>query len=235
MKRVHVFQHVPFETPGCIIDWAKGNDYTLTTTRFFKGEPLPEPSSVDWLVVMGGPMSVHDTGLYPWLREEKRFIDSAVLRGKKIIGICLGSQLIAEVLGGNVRNNGKKEIGWHMIFRTEACDNSLISETIPYGMKVFHWHGETFDIPHGAVHIASSECCGNQAFIFDNNVLGLQFHMEVTQPLLQDMVDNCRDELVLSEYVQDEKTILSGMEYIGENNRIMYSLLGILDTAGSSE
>ena len=111
MKLLHVLQHVPFETPGCIAEWTRDNGYKMSFTRFYTGDPLPDINSIDWLIIMGGPMSVHDTAEYAWLNNEKKFIGSAIAAEKKIIGICLGSQLIADVLGAAVRKNGEKEIG----------------------------------------------------------------------------------------------------------------------------
>ncbi|HPR39228.1 MAG TPA: type 1 glutamine amidotransferase [Spirochaetota bacterium] len=231
MKRIHVLQHVPFETPGCIIHWAEDMGYPVSATHLYRGDTLPDVNDVDLLVVMGGPMSVHDTDIYPWLNDEKRFIHSAVSSGKGVAGICLGSQLIAEVLGSSVRSNGEKEIGWHRIFRAEESPLNSLFDLIPDGIKVFHWHGETFDLPGGAVHGFSSECCRNQAFLYDGRVLGLQFHLEVTPHLLHEMIDNCRSELIPSDYVQEEGDILSGMNNIRENNNIMFSLLDKLDSA----
>jgi len=231
MKRIHVLQHVPFETPGCIIHWAEDMGYPVASTHFYRGELLPDPGEFDLLVVMGGPMSVHDTAVYPWLTDEKRFIDLSVSSGKGVIGICLGAQLIAEVLGSSVRSNGEREIGWHRIFRSDESTGNDLFDEIPDGIEVFHWHGETFDIPRGALHGFSSDCCRNQAFLFDGRVLGLQFHLEVTPHLLHEMLNNCRGEIIPSDYVQGEDEILSGVKYIRENNSIMYSLLDKIDSA----
>ena len=231
MKRIHVLQHVPFETPGCIVHWAEDMGYPVTYTHFYQGDILPEIDETDWLIVMGGPMSVHDTDIFPWLADEKRYIHKAIASGKTVIGICLGSQLIAEVLGSRVRSNGEKEIGWHRVFRTDESSGIGLFDDIPDGSEVFHWHGETFDIPPGAVHGFSSDCCRNQAFISGDRVLGLQFHLEVTQHLLYDIIDNCRGELIPSEYVQGEDHIISGLKHIRENNSIMFTLLEKLDNA----
>ncbi|HOP62635.1 MAG TPA: type 1 glutamine amidotransferase [Spirochaetota bacterium] len=229
MKRVHILQHVPFETPGCILNWALDMGYPVTYTHFYAEEPLPDINEIDWLVVMGGPMSVNDEKIYPWLSGEKRFIESAISSGKVVIGICLGAQLIAEVMGSRIKTNGLKEIGWHRIFRADEMPLSGLLNIIPDGIDVFHWHGETFDIPGGAVHGFSSDCCRNQDFLYRDRVMGLQFHMEVTPHLLHEMINNCRGELIPSEYVQEEDCILSGMKYIRDNNSVMYSLLDKLD------
>jgi len=232
MNRIHVVQHVPFETPGCIMHWGEDMGYPVNFTHIYRGDPLPVLNELDLLVVMGGPMSVHDTGACPWLRDEKKFIHSAVSSGKRIVGICLGAQLIAEVLGSSVRSNGEREIGWHRIFRSDESAGIHLFDAIPDGIEVFHWHGETFDIPPGSVHGFSSECCRNQAFLYDERVLGLQFHLEVTPHLMHEIIDNCRGEIINSEYVQSEEMILAGAKHIRENNSIMYTILDKLDKTG---
>lgn len=230
MKRIHVFQHIPAETPGCISNWVLDMGYTLTETRFFSSTPLPDKNDLDWLVIMGGPMSVHDEYLFPWLTEEKKFIEQSITAGKTVLGICLGAQLIADVLGAKVAKNRWKEIGWHPVFRTGDNRKCMIFNKVKDGRPVFHWHGETFDIPAGAVCGLSSEACKNQGFIYGDRVLALQFHLEVTPHLLHDMTGSFRDELIPSEYVQPEEEILKGEIYIRENNRIMYDILDELDS-----
>src|SRR5271170_6697939 len=113
--RIHYFQHVPFEGLGCIAQWAAEKEHTVTATRFYLDEPAPNPGEIDWLVVMGGPMNIYEEAEYPWLAREKRFIGEAIRGGKTVIGICLGAQLIADVMGGPVTRNLEKEIGWFPI------------------------------------------------------------------------------------------------------------------------
>ncbi len=198
--RAHVLQHVPFEGLGSIQPWLERREATLTTTRFFQGDPVPNPSEVDFVVALGGPMSVNDETRLPWLKAEKQFLKSAIDRGVPVLGVCLGAQLIASCLGARVYPNAEKEIGWFPVRATRL---------LPAELRVFHWHGETFDLPRGATLLASSPACRHQAFQLGNSVLGLQFHLETTPTAAQALVEHCRDELVPGPYVQSEAEILS--------------------------
>src|SRR6478672_4002501 len=161
-KHIHYVQHVPFEGLGCIETWAFEKGHTLSATKFYQGDPLPELATIDWLVVMGGPMSGHDETQHPWLKDEKKFIKQAIAAGKTVVGICLGAQLIADVLGAHVYKNTYKEIGWFEVTRT-APENDLLNDlNIPF--PVFHWHGDTFDLSDDAQTLLQSKVCANQAF-----------------------------------------------------------------------
>ena len=205
--RAHFFQHVPFEGLGSIAPWLETAGYGVSCTRFFESAVLPNLQSIDLLVIMGGPMSVNDEEQLPWLVAEKRFIHDAIACGKPVLGICLGAQLIASALGASVFPNAHKEIGWLPIQGVDEGDNDCFR--FPPTETVFHWHGETFDIPPGAVRIAKSEGCENQAFQFGRSVMGLQFHLETTPESLREIITNCRHELVPSRYVQTEAEILA--------------------------
>ncbi len=205
--RAHYLQHVPFEGLGSIEPWLKGNGCELTVTRFFDAAELPDPQSVDLLIVMGGPMSANDDEKYPWLRAEKQLIRSFIEADKPVLGICLGAQLIASAMGARVYANPVKEIGWWPI---HAVGPSLPSTfQFPSIATVFHWHGETFELPRGAVPLARSEGCEHQAFQLGSRAMGLQFHLETTPPLARALVENCRDELVSAPYIQSAEEILA--------------------------
>lgn len=221
--KIHYLQHVAFEGPGCIQDWALEKSHKLTSTKLYKGEDFPELADIDWLIIMGGPMSVNDTDSISWINPEKEFISSAIKADKTVIGICLGSQFIASVLGADVYANNHKEIGWFPVYSPENSTNLLFKDTGTY--PVFHWHGETFGVPKGAVLLASSEGCKNQAFLYGGKVLGLQFHFEVTEESLQQMLTFGEEDIDGSLYTQEAAHILSQKKYIGESNRRMYSIL----------
>ena len=224
--KIHYLQHVPFETPAKILDWARDRGHEVSATHLYKGEPLPGLDGFDMLVVMGGPMGVHDEEQYPWLAREKEFLAQANEAGKRILGICLGAQLLALVLGGEVRRNPVKELGWHKVVFTPLAWNSPLFGKLPGTMMAFHWHGDTFSIPRGAHHIASSDGCINQAFCLDNRVVGLQFHMESTPESIKALVENCGDELnEEGEFIQDRETILNGMDQCEAMHRELYRLL----------
>jgi len=225
--RAHYLQHVPFEGLGSIEPWLKAAGFEITNTRFFESAELPDLRKTDLLVVMGGPMSVNDEEGFPWLISEKQFIREAINSGKAVLGICLGAQLIASAMGVRVYRNNVKEIGWFPIYGTLSNDASFFS--FPQSMNVFHWHGDTFDLPPGATRLAKSDGCENQAFQLGPSVIGLQFHLETTPNAAQEIVSNCRDELVPSKYVQTEEEILSAMpERYQSINELMGRILSFL-------
>ena len=226
--RIHYFKHVSFEGLACIEQWINQKGHQLSHTSFYLDEELPEITDIDWLIVMGGPMGVNDEEIYPWLKYEKEFIKKAIYTGKTVIGICLGSQLIANVLGAKVYPNKYKEIGWFDISITlQGIENKLFAG-FNKKLPVFHWHGDTFDLPNEALHIFQSEACKNQSFIYKNQVLGLQFHFEVTEESLKEMILNGKHELVKDKYVQSGTEILAQKDYIKANNELMFKVLDTL-------
>ena len=153
--KARVLQHVPFEDIGSMRGWLAARDASINYTRFFDaGAVLPGLKDVDLIIAMGGPMSVNDESRLPWLRAEKQFLRDAVARGVPVIGVCLGAQLIASALGARVRPNRCREIGWFDIEAVAGGGGDQFA--FPDRVKVFHWHGETFDLPPGAIHLARS-------------------------------------------------------------------------------
>ena len=225
---IHTFMHVPFEGLGCIEQWIKDNNHFASYTRFYESYKLPDMDSIDWLIVMGGPMGVYDESIYPWMAEEKSFIRQAIESGKTVIGICLGSQLIAEVLGAKVYPNRQKEIGWFPINLSEQAKANALFDGFENSFPVFHWHGDTFDLPADSTHLISSETTKNQAFLYNDKVLGLQFHFEVTEQTLKGMVDNGMNELLESDTVQSADQILKHSQNIAVNNERMFQILDYL-------
>lgn len=231
--RLHYLQHVEFEGLANIEAWAKDQGFTLTRTRLYAGEELPSIDRFDWLVVMGGPMNIYEEEIYPWLAAEKRFIAEAVKRNKIVLGICLGAQLIADVLGGKVYRNGEKEIGWHPISLTGEAGSSAVFSTLPKSLVAFHWHGDTFHLPPGAVWIAESKACRNQAFEYNNGrVVGLQFHLESSPESIRLLIENCGDELVEGTYIQKADEILGREKHMEEIRKCMTEILERLKVLG---
>ena len=205
--------------------------YDITNTRFFETGELPGINEIDLLIIMGGPMSVNDENELPWLIREKRFICDAIDNGKPVLGICLGAQLIASAMGAKIFPNAFKEIGWFPIQGISSIDSSAFR--FPASAEVFHWHGETFDLPTGAILLARSEGCENQAFQIGKSVIGLQFHLETTPESARELVSNCRDELVAGEYIQTEQDILSApQERYRTINSLMSDILQYLHNSG---
>ena len=222
--RAHYLQHVPFEGLGAIAPWLERGGHEIRATRLFDSEPLPGLDELDLLIVMGGPMSIHDERDHPWLGTEKTFLRDAIDAGKPVLGICLGAQLLAAALGARVYRNAEKEIGWFAVRGVPSSDAGAFA--FPSTVDAFHWHGETFDLPGNAVRLARSEACENQAFEIDDRVIGLQFHLEATPRSVRDLVEHCRDELVPSPYIQTEERILSaGPGHYDAIHRLLDELL----------
>ena len=205
--RAHYLQHVPFEGLGSIESWLKAAGYQITKTRLFDSASLPDVDDIDLLVVMGGPMRVNDESEFPWLSLEKRFIYDVIESGKSVLGICLGAQLIASAMGARVHGNPDKEIGWFPVQAVASVDGSTFC--FPASVEVFHWHGETFDLPDGAIRLAKSTACDHQAFQLGRSVIGLQFHLETTPESARQIIEHCRAELQPSDYVQSEEEMLA--------------------------
>ena len=222
---IHCLAHVPFEDAANIGLWAQDRGHALNYTRFFQDETLPNLDSFDMLAIMGGAMNVDEHDAYPWLVSEKAFIKNAVDAGKKVIGVCLGAQLLADVLDGKVTTNPQKEIGWHPITLTEAGVNSNIFLKTPKEMDVFQWHGDTFSIPPGAIHLAKNQTCANQAFLYGKHVLGFQFHLEYSQESIEKMLNACADEIVDAPAVNDANTIRAGYDKIPQTTEWLYTIL----------
>ncbi len=203
---VHILQHVPFEGIGSMEHWLRARSANISSTRFFEPWTLPDVSSMDLIIAMGGPMSVNDEAELPWLVAEKEFIRAAIQQGVPVLGICLGAQLIASALGACVYAGRQREIGW---FDITAVPNTGHTFHFPPATTVFHWHGETFDLPAGAVHLARSAACEHQAFQIGANVIGLQFHLETSPASADAIITHCRNELIEDTFVQSEATLRS--------------------------
>lgn len=174
-------------------------------------------------------MSVHDVDAHPWLSAEKVYLRRAIDNHKAVLGICLGAQLIAEVLGGAISGNDYAEIGWFPVIRSEQLDHPVLHTIIPPELEVFHWHGETFTLPGKCARIAGSEACSNQGFIFNDRIIALQFHLELTIESASDLIDNCRGDLRVGRYVQTEEQMLSHPERFHRANRVMDAVLGYFE------
>ncbi|HEU4725392.1 MAG TPA: type 1 glutamine amidotransferase [Candidatus Eisenbacteria bacterium] len=196
--RIRALQHVASEGPGSLVAWAKARGHSLETTRLDRGEPLPAVDAFDLLVVLGGPMSANDEAIHPWLVGEKRLIGETIQTDRRVLGICLGAQVVASALGRRVERMASSEIGWYPVRLRREAARSRTFEGMPATFTPLHWHGETFELPSGAIHLAESDHCANQAFEieFDGGpsrggalVLALQFHLEATAESVGAMLD----------------------------------------------
>jgi len=229
--RLHVLQHVHFEDEAHIGAWAARNGFPVTRTAFYRGDPLPELDDIDLLVIMGGPMGVHDERVHPWLAGETRFIGGAISAGKRVIGICLGAQLIAEALGARVYRNRHREIGWFPVRVLPGAEVVPPAPLFPREFIAFHWHGDTFDIPAGALRWAESDACPAQAFSLDGRVFAFQFHLETTARGIDGLLVNCRSELAEGPFIQDERSIMGSPDLVAGANSLMEKVLDHLHRA----
>ncbi|OFY50369.1 MAG: amidotransferase [Bacteroidetes bacterium GWF2_41_31] len=228
IMRVHYLQHVFFEGLGFIEPWLKENKHSITSTKFFEDSyTIPNIEDIDALIVMGGEMGVYDDNKYSWLNEEKIFIGTCISAGKKVLGICLGAQLMAVCLGANIFTAKNKEIGWFCVSPTKECKKvPWIYDLFKDKPIVFHWHGDKFEIPYNrSFSFLSSDANDNQAFYYSKNVIGLQFHLEVTEETMELMLQNAGHELQELNYIQAERKIKNGLENIETCNKIMGKIL----------
>ena len=232
--RIHWLQHVPFEDLGTIQTWAEMRAHALTSTLALT-EAFPPPADVDWLVVMGGPMSANDELGYPWLSAERHFIGEVLDRGARVLGVCLGAQLVAQVLGGAVRPNADREIGWYPVELTQAGRASPVFGVLPGSFVAGHWHDDTFELPADVVVAARSEACANQAFEYDGRVWGLQFHLEWDGAALERLVAECGGDLVQGRYIQRAGELLGRPERFAASRELMYELLDAMEEASERD
>ncbi|HEV8713973.1 MAG TPA: gamma-glutamyl-gamma-aminobutyrate hydrolase family protein [Candidatus Binatia bacterium] len=186
MRRLLVFQHVSFEILGTLHPLLKARGFRIRYANFGRHpHARPEVTRYNGLVVLGGPMSVDDLKRHPHLAVEVELIRQAIDQGLPVLGVCLGAQLIAKALGAPVYANGGKEIGWYDVFPTPAAQDDPLFRDFGEVEKIFQWHGDTFELPVGAVHLAASRTCPSQAFRYGATVYGFQFHLEVDEPLIE--------------------------------------------------
>ncbi len=221
---IHSLEHEPFEGLANIEVWAKNRGHSISRTLLFNNEELPDITDFDWMVIMGGSMNIYEEEKYIWLKDEKNFIAQAIAGKKIVLGICLGAQLIADVLGGKVSQNKHKEIGWFPVTLTKEARNSRIFGSFPPRFTAIHWHGDTFSIPPGAVRIAESRACANQAFEYGKTI-GLQFHLEYSEKSIDLMFRNCGNETVEGRYIQKPDEIVSQNNNVVETQRLLNLLL----------
>ena len=222
--RVHCLQHESFVGPGMIESWANEKGHVITKTRFYEDDELPFFDSIDWLVILGGTMCIYEEDQYPWLADEKKYIKKAIDAGKPVLGIGLGAQLISSVTGGRVRKNPYDEIGWFPISMAKEAKSSPIFSAMPEHFMAFQWHRDTFSIPPGAMRLASSEACRDQAFEIGSAV-GVQFHPESSIESIKRLIDGYGNLPSEGPYVQKPGMIRAGYGYLDEQSQVMRLLL----------
>jgi GMP synthase-like glutamine amidotransferase len=222
---IYYLQHVAFEGLGSIEKWAHNHRLGVSAIRLYENGTFPDPKRLEALVVLGGPMGINDEEKFPWLVPEMHFIEKVIKNGVPVLGICLGAQLLAHVLGAKVYPNNEKEIGWFSVTKTVSSNDHKIATILPDKMEVFHWHGDTFDLPEDAIQLYRSEACEHQAFIYDNNVTALQFHLETTPASIDALINHCSEELIDAPFVQSAEAMRKGTSRFQTINKNMDILL----------
>ena len=229
--RIAILEHNRADGPGNIIPWADQRGHSLLRANLDLRAPLPALADFDFLIVMGGPMNIYQYRDHPWLVPEKEFLRATIAAGKPILGICLGAQLLADVLGGKVTQNAEREIGWwpvHFIARPGPL------AAFPTELTVCHWHGDTFTLPPGAILAASSEACANQAFLHGDRLVGLQFHIELGARHVIELADAFPTDLTRSRWVQAREVVLAPPIEAEALDNALYGLLDAMVALGNS-
>lgn len=224
--KIHVFQHDETETLGSIADWISQRGHEISKTAWHLGERAKDGIDADLLIVMGGPMNIYEEDAYPWLVQEKAWLDKAIAGGQWCLGVCLGAQLLADRLGGPVTRNGHSEIGWLPVRRLPEADEDSLFSALGQEFTTMHWHGDTFAIPPRAVHGFASQACRNQAFR-RNRVVGLQFHLEFTPEALAGLI--AAQERFEGDYVQPPAQFLSRSDAFDAARTRLFAFLDALE------
>ncbi len=210
--RVHTLINDPIAKEGWIKEWIDEKGYTISFTLVYDGAQLPVQKDFDVLIILGGTMGAYEENKYPWLKSIKQLIKEAINLNKYVLGICLGAQLLAEILGGKVYPHTHKEIGWTEIRLTREGKNENIFAGLPEKLVVFQYHGDTFDLPADTVLLASGQGCRNQAFMYGKRVFGLQFHPEFTADMIEQIAKTYGGDIEPGPFVQMPS------EFIGRND-----------------
>ena len=225
MADLLVIQHTPPETLGTLADAMASKRLSMEYIHTFQGDAVPrETGAARGLIVMGGPMGVRDQGKYPFLRDEMQLIQQAIQADKPVLGVCLGSQLLASVLGARV-SPAKKEIGWNVVRLSPQAQQDPLFSGVPSSFMPFHWHGDVFDLPSGAVSLASSDMTPHQAFRHGSKAYGLMFHLEMTENIIREMIRTFSDEL-LEQNLDSGWLIQKGGEYLPVLEKIAATVFG---------
>lgn len=186
-KKVYIFEHVENENAGTILDYLKESGAPYQTLKLFAGDKVPQNTeSILAIIIMGGPMNVDEVEKYPFLKDEVGLLKKAIAQKIPCLGICLGSQLIAKALGSAIYKAKTPEVGWDTLELKNTASDALFSKLGKNNLQVLQWHEDTFDLPKGAVLLASSKLVPNQAFAYNENTYGFQFHIEVNRQMLAD-------------------------------------------------
>lgn len=234
---IHCLMHVPFEGPAAIATWARQRSHRLVTHPLYANESPPAGiAASDLIVVLGGPMGVADEDAHPFLIAEKRWLRAQIAAGRRLLGICLGAQLLAEALDAPVTANAHREIGWFPILRHRSAISRPAFAAMPERFDAFHWHGDTFALPPGAVPLGASAATANQGFAYGTGLVALQCHLEYDADAIRAMIAQCGPELAVSAaYVQSDPAVLVDHQRCATAHHLLFALLDALMEADVSD
>lgn len=219
-------QHAPYEQPCYISKWFDRHFIPVRDVNLWKGDNLPDVKEVSCLIIMGGPMNIYEHEKYPWLIEEKKFIRQVIDNDIPVLGICLGAQLISDVLGGTVTRLSNPEYGWVSVSRNDrATENHPFSSVIPPHLTVFQWHQDTFSIPPGSIPLFQSAACPNQGFAYNNTVMGLQFHPELDEDDIRMFLNLVEKDTGITHHEYPKEDIIQNISNYKEGNEFIDALL----------
>ncbi|WP_045524534.1 type 1 glutamine amidotransferase [Neobacillus niacini] len=233
--RIYCLQNDPLAGLGEIETWINKKGYSVTTTQVYEDIDFLSPDDYDLLIILGGPMGAYEEEKKPWLRFEKDYISEAIRRKKFVLGICLGAQLIASALGSPVYPHSVKEIGWWQLECRKEAESLQLMDGLPEKFTVFQLHTDTYDLPQGAVHLAESKACLNQAFLYKNRVIGLQFHPEFTANTLNEIVKKLGHELTDGPFIQKPEEFLNRNDLLEGAHSFLFNLLENIDKGYQEE
>ena len=224
MAKIWVIQHHPVENLGGIAEALEGAALAWQYVRTFEGQPVPKDmKGAGGLILMGGPQGVYEAEEHPYLKEEMRLIESALKDDRPVLGVCLGSQLLAAALGAKVYKGTRREIGWHPVKLTSEAKSDRLLAGVPEQFTGFHWHGDIFDLPRDSVALASSELTPIQAFRYADNAYGFLFHLEVTETSVNAMVREFTDA---TKHASLRESILGGIENVEPLAQVAETVFG---------
>ena len=227
--KIHALINYYIADLGTIQEWATNNGHDVTTTHVYENVNFPKVEEFDMLIILGGVAGAYEEDKYPWLIHEKKFIKETIEAGKVVLGICLGAQLIAEVIGGRVYHQGYLEVGWWDVSFTKEVENIPLFKNLPRELPCFQYHQDTFELPDDAINVAKSEACKNQVFVYVDRVVGLQFHPEFTEEKLREIVDVHGHQMREDSYSQLPEDFLNKKENVQKAKTLLFTLLDNLE------
>lgn len=231
--KIHCLRHEPFEGLASIENWILSNNHQVSYTYSYLNQSFPTDYDFDMLIIMGGTASVYNVLHEGWMIDEMHFVEGCLKRNKYVFGVCLGSQILAHILGGRVYQATEPEIGWYPVrFNLEELSHLHF---LPEELVSFHWHGDTYTLPEGAIRLGSSDLTENQGFVYGDHVAGLQFHPEMTLAGIQKLIRGTGWKLKSNgRYIQSSEHILNQGALVGNNLRFTFQFLDQLVNKGVS-